>query len=70
MNDNKVIPVSEVRPEDLNKQYSHDSRHCSGCGKPNPAYFSIMWQLYVCGADTCKPYNIAYEIAHHAMTGN
>ena len=48
---------------------SGSANRCNGCGKPNPKYFNVKWKLYVCGADTCKPYDIMRDWAHHAMTG-
>ena len=67
--DNTVMPVNEVNHLLLNPRVIWYSNRCDGCGKPNPKYFNVEWQLYVCGADSCKPYDIAMAIAYHAMTG-
>lgn len=67
--DNALMPVNEVNPLLLKPYVLSSANRCNGCGKPNPKYFNVKWQLYVCGADTCKPHDIMRDWAHHAMTG-
>jgi hypothetical protein len=66
---NKLILSTEVTPQLIDHRLMHSPKSCNGCGKPNPKYFDVEFQLYVCGEDSCKPYDIAKSIAHHAMTG-
>jgi hypothetical protein len=67
--DNALMPVNEVNPLLLKPYVLSSANRCNGCGMPNPKYFNVKWQLYVCGADTCKPHDIMRDWTHHAMTG-
>lgn len=67
--DNTLMPINEVKPLLLKPHVISSANRCNSCGKPNPKYFNVKWQLYVCGEDTCKPYDIMRDWSHHAMTG-
>lgn len=67
--DNILIPVTEIKYSMLTKFAIGNEKKCNGCGSDNPKFFNVRWQLYVCGKETCKQYDIMQEWAHHAMTG-
>jgi hypothetical protein len=68
--DNALMPIKDLDPLLVKPSVISSATRCSGCGKTNPKLFNVKWQLYVCGADTCKPYDIMSDWAYHAMTGN
>ncbi len=59
---NELILAKDVKDSMLNPQYSHTKNKCNGCGVNNPKYFNEKYQLFVCGGDKCKPYDISMDI--------
>ncbi len=61
---NKLILAKDVTDSMLNTQYSHTKNKCNGCGYNNPKYFNEKWQLFVCGNESCKPFDISMDIVN------